>query len=385
MPASEATAPARSAPVRGEAVRFIEIDGMRGLGAMVVIVGHINYHNLFWAWVFMDMFFVVSSLLITRIVLRQVTSAKGLIAFWGRRIERIWPLYLLTVWALLLLTLAINGISTGRQFDLSLFWRFFTFSQFSDFLFDSVSDENYPYFTGHLWSLSVEEQFYILLPVLILLLRHTPRLVWMTVLLAAVPFAVWQRAMHPYTVVITSHIDAFALGSLMAIGIEWMQDHRRLVNPALWLGFFVGLLWFLPYVVEGYHAWFVNGEERHYEAWPATAGILMAVCWIGLLAINRGASWLRLLCWQPLVYTGVVSYALYLVHYPIVRFMPKLAPALAAKLGLPPLPGVLEAALTLAICFLLAHLLYRFIDQGLQTRRAGAARAVPVPHRSSHP
>ena len=231
----------------------------------------------------------------------------------------------------------------------------------------------------------MEEQFYILLPVLILLLRHTPRLVWMTVLLAAVPFAVWQRAMHPYTVVITSHIDAFALGSLMAIGIEWMQDHRRLVNPALWLGFFVGLLWFLPYVVEGYHAWFVNGEERHYEAWPATAGILMAVCWIGLLAINRGASWLRLLCWQPLVYTGVISYALYLVHYPIVRFMPKLAPAVAAKLGLPPLPGVLEAALTLAICFLLAHLLYRFIDQGLQTRRAGAARAVPVPHRSSRP
>lgn len=377
---TEPAAPARSAPVRGQAVRFIEIDGMRGLGATLVILGHINYQRLFWVWVFMDMFFVVSSFLITRIVMRQVTGMKGLLAFWGRRVERIWPLYLLTVWALLVLTLAINWISTGRQFDISLFWRFFTFSQFSDYLFDSVSDEPYPYFTGHLWSLSVEEQFYILLPILLLLLRNTPRWLWMTVLLAAIPFAVWQRALHPYTVIITSHIDAFALGSLMAIGLEWMQDNRKLANRALWVGFIVGLVGFLPYVVEGYQAWILRGEERHYEAWPATAGILMASCWIALLAINRGASWLKLLCWQPLVYAGVISYALYLAHYPVVRFMPKLAPALAAKLGLPPLPGPVEAALTITICFLLGHVLYKFIDQRLQTRKAA-----PAPHKSSHP
>ena len=86
-----------------------------------------------------------------------------------------------------------------------------------------------------------------------------------------------------------------------------------------------------------------------------------------------------------MVYTGVISYALYLAHYPVVRFMPKIAPALAAKLGLPPLPGPLEATLTMLICFLLGHVLYKFIDQRLQTRKSGAARAVPAPHRSSRP
>lgn len=382
MSDTEAAAPARSAPVRGEAVRFIEIDGMRGLGATIVILGHINVQRLFWVWFLMDLFFVISSFLITRIVMRQVTGVKGLIAFWGRRVERIWPLYLLTVWTLMLVALGINLISTGRQFDLTLFWRFFTFSQFSDYLYDSVTDENYPYFTGHLWSLSVEEQFYILLPILLLLLRQTPRLVWMTVLLAAIPLAVWQRALHPYTVIITSHIDAFALGSLMAIGLEWMQDNKQAVNRVLWVGLAIGVAWFLPYIVEGYIAWFSRGEERHYEAWPATAGVLMSACWIGLLAINRGASWLKWMRWEPMVYTGIISYALYLAHYPIVRFMPKLAPAAASKLGLPPLPGPIEGAITLAICFLVGHVLYKFIDQQLQARKTKVA---PAPHKSSRP
>lgn len=358
-------------------LRFVEIDGMRGLGASFVILGHINVQMLFWVWMFMDMFFVISSFLITRIVLKQVTNLKGLIAFWGRRIERIWPLYILTVWVLLLIALVINQISPGR-FDIMLFWRFFTFSQFTDYLFADFTDEKYAYFAGHLWSLSVEEQFYILLPMLLLLLRFTPRPVWMIALLAAIPFAVWQRALHPHTVIITSHIDAFALGSLMAIGLQWMDERREWVTRVLWLGLAVGFLWFMPYVLRGYQAYFAGLKTPDYEAWPATAGILMASCWVGLLALRRQSAWLAALRWPPLVYTGVISYALYLVHYPVVRLFDKVAAPLAAKLGLPEPHPLLTAAVTLVACFLLAHVLYKFIDQRLQAGRRGAVRAVPV-------
>ncbi len=359
-------------------VRFVEIDGMRGLGASFVIAGHINTQALFWVWMFMDMFFVISSFLITRIVLKQVTNVGGMIAFWGRRIERIWPLYILTVWLLLLLALAMNYL-TNAQFDISLFWRFFTFSQNSDLLFDNITDEKYPYFTIHLWSLSVEEQFYILLPLLLLPLRFTPRPVWLLVLLSAIPFAIYQRVLHPQMWIITSHIDAFALGSLMAIAFQWMEARKKSVSGVLVAGSVIGLLGFLPYIVAGYQTYLAGVKAPGYEPWSATAGVLMATCWIGLLALHRQRAWLGFLRWPPLVYTGVISYALYLVHYPVVRIFENAAAPLAARMGLSAPHPVVVAGITLVTCFVLAHLLYKFIDQRLQLGRRGPSRAVPMP------
>ena len=359
-------------------VRFVEIDGMRGLGASFVIAGHMNTQALFWVWMFMDMFFVISSFLITRIVLKQVTNVGGMIAFWGRRIERIWPLYILTVWVLLLLAVAMNYLTT-TQFDISLFWRFFTFSQYSDFLFGNFTDEKYPYFTIHLWSLSVEEQFYILLPLLLLPLRFVPRPVWLLVLLSAIPFAIYQRVLHPQMWIITSHIDAFALGSLMAIGFQWMEARKQAVTAFLFAGLVLGFLGFLPYLISGYEDYLAGVIAPDYQPWPATAGVLMATCWIGLLALQRQRAWLRYLRWPPIVYTGVISYALYLVHYPVVRIFHNAAAPLSARLGLPaPHPAVV-AGITLVTCFVLAHLLYKFIDQRLQMGRRGPSRAVPMP------
>lgn len=373
------TSAADSHTIVSKSVRFTEIDGMRGLGASFVVFGHINIHPLFWVWTFMDMFFVISSFLITRIVLKQVVSFRGMVSFWGRRIERIWPLYVLIVWLSLVVAFAINFISSSQQFDLTVFWRFFTFSQFTDYLFHDFSADQYPYFTRHLWSLSVEEQFYILLPVMLLALRYMPRIIWMSVLLAVIPLAVWQRAVNANMWIITSHLDAFALGTLLAIGLQQLQDHRRLSNALLGIGFLVGLLWFLPYLIDGYRAYFAGAETPEYQAWPATAGVLAVSCCIGLLALNREARWLSFLRWPPLVYAGVISYGLYLVHYPIVRLAPKLVPPLLEKMGVSEPHPMLMTLITVAVCFGAAHVLYKFIDQRLQAGRGGAARAVPVP------
>lgn len=369
---------------RTQLIRFTEIDGMRGLGASFVILGHLDMRLFFWVWMFMDMFFVISSFLITRIVLRQVTGISGLLAFWGRRIERIWPLYLLTVWLLLLLTLALNTFTNTLSFDVNVFWRFFTFSQFTEYFVADTSSWRYPFYTGHLWSLAVEEQFYILLPTLVLLLRWTPTAVWLAALLLAIPLAVAFRAQHPYTVIITSHIDAFALGSLFAIGLQWMEAHRRLATRVLWLGLAAGLVWFLPYMLRGYTAYLAGLDTPDYEAWPATAGVLLSSCWIALLALYRETGWLAALRWAPLVYTGVISYALYLIHYPVIRMIRLVADHLA-RTGVMELPRLLVASFSLVICFLLAHWLYKLIDQRLQAGRGSAARGVPVPERSLHP
>lgn len=358
------TAPKRSAPIR-----FFEIDGMRGFGATMVILAHMNAKPLFWAWVFMDMFFVVSSLLITRIVIKQVVNLRGLLAFWGRRIERIWPLYLLTVWALLLLSLALSPANPDRAYQIEQFWRFFTFSQYSELLYTDSPMYRDIYFIRHLWSLAVEEQFYILLPILVLALRYLPRALWIVLLLATIPLAVHERLVNTHMVLISNHIDAFALGSLMALGMSWMEANKARVNWLLGVLFLAGLAGFLPYVFENYRASVAGLEIDKYEPWAATAGIYMAVAWISLLAINRNAQILAPLRWPPLVYLGVISYPLYLVHFPITSLFPKYLPALFAKLGLAQTPFLLVQAAMLFTSVLLAHILYKLIDQRLQAGR----------------
>lgn len=364
------TAPtATAAPLRTAPIRFFEIDGMRGLGASMVILAHMNAKPLFWAWMFMDMFFVISSLLITRIVIKQAVNFRGLLSFWGRRVERIWPLYLLTVWVLFLLAIALNPQSAEKAYQLEQFWRFFSFSQYSELLYSDSPMYKDIYFIRHLWSLAVEEQFYILLPILVLALRYLPRWIWLTLLLLALPLGIHQRLVNTHMVLISNHIDAFALGSLMALGMPWMEANRARVNWLLGALFVAGLAGFLPYVFENYAASAAGLEIDKYEPWAATAGVYMSCAWISILAINRQARGLAPLRWPPLVYLGVISYPLYLVHFPITSLFPKLVPKLLAKIGLSDPPALLVSAIILASCLVLAHLLYKLIDQRLQAGR----------------
>ena len=343
--------------------RFTELDGLKGISTTCVVAAHIDIRPFFWAWSWMDMFFVLSSFLLTRIVYRKCTDFRSVIAFSGRRIERIWPLYFLTVSLLFVTAVTINHVKSAAVFDLTAFARLYTFSQYSEMLFQPVANDNYIYLARHTWSLAIEEQFYVLLPLAVLLLRRTSPLVWLTVLISVIVLSITQRNANPNMYILTSHLDAFAFGSLVAIGFQEFT-HTRLTQRVLLCVALISLALFMPYVFEGYAAWLKGDTVPGYEAWPATFSVLFWASSIGLLALNRGTVALSLLRHPMLVHVGNLSYAIYLVHYPILKLVPN---QLVAQL--PGLTHLMAELLCLPLIWLLAELLYRTIDRPLQERR----------------
>lgn len=383
MTAQKPTPPARTAPLR-----FAELDGLRGLGASIVVICHINPNPWFWAWILMDLFFVMSAFLLTRIVLKQVTGIHGLTAFWGRRIERIWPLYLLTVWVLMLLAIALNALHIGPYTEVQQFWRFFTFSQNTEWLYGNNLMYPYASFAVHLWSLAIEEQFYIALPVAVLLLRKRSPWLWLPLLLALIPLGIGAKLYNSHMVLITSHIDAFAWGVLLALGQEWLERHRRFANRALIGLFLLGLVGFTPYLAENIPLSLEGKAHIDFQPWPATWGVLMTASLVGFLAINRGMRAMALFRWRPLIYLGTVSYPLYLVHFPIINLFSHYLPGVLRRIGIPPETPLLLPALMLFTTLAITHLLYIGLDRHLQAGtllkpKPRRTDAPPIPHTPS--
>ena len=352
-----------------ESTRFQELDSLRGIAMLFVVAAHVRHEWLFWAWSWMDMFFVLSSFLLTRIVYRKCTDARGVIAFYGRRIERIWPLYLLTVSALFVVALALNHRQPGA-IDLITFARLYTFSQYSEMLFHPVMGYPHLYYARHLWSLAVEEQFYILLPLALLVLRALPKSLALTAVALLVAGSVLLRFRDANLYILSSPDDAFALGSLMALGFETLQAHARIARRWLIALLLIGLAVLLPYIVEGYIALLRHRTVAPYAAWPATFSTLAWVAIVGLLALHRGHAALRWMRAGWLTHLGHISYAVYLIHYPILRLVPDL---LVGRVpGLTPLTAALACLPLIAV---LGELLYRFIDRPLQLRGAPRTRS----------
>ena len=352
-----------------EHVRFTELDSLRGIATLVIVCAHIEMRPLFWSWSLMDMFFVLSSFLLTRIVFNKCSDFAGVVAFYGRRIERIWPLYFLTVSVLFVITIVTNHQHGFAAFDVTVFARYYTFSQYSEMLFYPVTGYDYISYARHLWSLAIEEQFYVLLPLAILLLRQTPVAVWLTFLLAITLASIALRAANPNMYVLTSHGDAFALGSLMALTFGRMSAQTVWATRVLLCIAAISLMCFLPYLLDGYRSLLQGGAVPGYEATAATASTLFWTAAIGLLALQRGASSLGMMRSPVFVHVGRLSYALYLVHYPVLRLMAK---PLAEKI--PGLTLLTAELLCLPLIWLLAEVLYRTIDRPLQERKASNLR-----------
>ncbi|MES2884635.1 MAG: acyltransferase [Pseudomonadota bacterium] len=348
-----------------ERLRFLELDTLRGVATLFIVAAHIELDPLFWTWSLMDMFFVLSSFLLTRIVYDKCADARGVIAFYGRRIERIWPLYFLTVSVLFVIAILINARYHAAVYDLTAFARLYSFSQYSEMLFHPVGGDSTISYARHLWSLAIEEQFYVLLPLAILLLRRLPPLLGVALLVGVIAFSISQRAANPNMYILTSHADAFALGSLLALGFPLLSTHSAVAKRLLWAAALLSLGGFAIYLAEGYGRLLAGQPALLYAAWPATLSTLFWTAAIGLLALYRGHARLAAMRLPPLINLGYMSYAIYLVHYPMLRLLPNVMTA-----RIPGLSTFVAELLCLPLIWFLADFLYRKIDRPLQQRRA---------------
>lgn len=352
VPGSRATALAGLA--RPAFAYRADIDGLRALAVMPVLLYHAGFSAFGGGFVGVDVFFVISGYLITSIILEDLEAGRfSILSFYERRIRRIFP----ALFTVLLACTVVAGLILLPD-DLKDFGQ----SVAAATLFGSniLFWEETGYFAGaadekpllHTWSLAVEEQFYVVFPlVLLMLARSGRRCVAATaaILLLSLGLAVWAVPNAPEAAFYLAPMRAWELmlGALLAMGVPpaparpWVRDGLSLLGLGL-------IVW----------------SVLSFSAETAFPGLgALPPCLGAALVIHAGAGGQslagRMLSWRPIVLTGLVSYSLYLWHWPLLVF--------AELLALREL-GTAEAIGVLLLSGLLATLAWRYVEQPFRRR-----------------
>jgi peptidoglycan/LPS O-acetylase OafA/YrhL len=295
-----------------------QLDGIRAIAVLMVFVSHwvpwTSQAGLPWGNFGVDLFFVLSGFLITNILLqgrRYVDEgSQGLFLtlrqFYIRRILRIFPLY----YAFLLgYAVAAPSFVDGLT---PWLWTY-TLN-----LFRVLVDNQWEGPISHLWSLSVEEQFYLVWPWVILL---TPRRFLFPVLLVSVAIgpaaktilAIYGLPAGAIKFFTLSRLDTLAMGGLLAYAVTQQGLQTIAKSPVV-----DGLLWIGMPIFVAVVAFRAAGiESANWMILELSAETLLCG-WVVLRAAQGfGGPVGRILASGPLVYLGRISYGLYLLHKPI--------------------------------------------------------------------
>ena len=227
--------------------RVKELDSIRGLAALTIVIYHLWFPTVGVFGLAVDLFFVLSGYLITTIILDNALTEGFLVSFYVRRSLRIWPVYYLTLLAVVLIN-ALLPVSENLG-DLPFY---LTYTQ--ELAHCCMGREpSFPLAFRHTWSLAIEEQFYILWPVMIWI---GGRRALFTMALGSIALAVISRACGVNHFILLTRCDGLALGGLLAgliggrPGPHRLPSHRQIRFTTLSLA--SRLVWFLSrcYVSE---------------------------------------------------------------------------------------------------------------------------------------
>lgn len=339
-----------------------DIDGLRAVAVIPILLFHVGVTALPGGFVGVDIFFVISGYLITSIITREMDADTFSIAtFYKRRIVRILPALLLMLVGTLVagkfLLLAVELRDLGRSAAAAAAFVANIHFWLSADYFDAIS-ETKPLL--HTWSLGVEEQFYIFYPFLLLMVRRWfPRFMTGAVLIATVlsfGLCLYLSKAEPTAAFYLLPMRAWELGmgALVALNALPRLSSRRLQNIAAGAGMLLLVIAFL--------------KIRPDLCFPAPWALMPCVGAMLLIAYGRDTMTATLLSWAPIRAVGLISYSLYLWHWPIVTFY-RLQNGMALTIS--------GKVAVLALTFALATLSYFLIEQPF-LRRYRPALVRPV-------
>ncbi len=349
-------------PVEGTSPYLPGLDGIRAIAVLAVMAYHLNFGWAPGGLLGVQVFFVLSGYLITDLLVAEYGRHRGigLKQFWIRRARRLLPalfvmLFVTVGWATLFdrsQLAALRSDLPAGVFYVSNWW----------FIFHHVS-----YFAkfgppsplGHLWSLAIEEQFYLIWPLLVLAgMRwiHARRTLILVTLAVATCSALEMGLLFspnsdPTRVYDGTDTRAFALliGAALALGLPRHRAFAPVTANARRLLNVVGMASLLGIFAMFWHT-------NQYEPFLYEGGLLLLALLTALLigvTIHPGSQLRSILGWEPLRWVGERSYAIYLWHYPVI--------VLTTPLNAP--PNVVRAILQIAATLVIAALSWRYVEQ----------------------
>lgn len=375
------------------------LDGFRGVFCLLIVAYHwpMQYLSISFGWEVLQTFFVISGYLITRILLNDKSKNPGFKDLYNRflyrRSFRIFPLYFgfIGFWTLIYIVGLLT--QTGFLKDLTedigknggfLYTYLYNFASFFNH-FRGVEDVKFTFF-GHLWSLSLEEQFYLLFPIIVYFLSRKQLLYTAIAIIVLTPLIryigyEWMMSVNPdhkwasvnlYRMA-PFQMDSFAIGCLLALtGFRRIKKHVA----ATW-----GLLAtiFLIYVANRYlvelqgSSFQEIGGERKLEQWLTTNYqhvYLFTLVNFGaafiVMCFERGAG---LIPWlfnnKLMIYFGKISYGIYVFHIPLLFFWLVIYSSVVPKWVLNKYPFAYEIAAWIPyilLVLLFSHFSYKYFE-----------------------
>jgi peptidoglycan/LPS O-acetylase OafA/YrhL len=327
-----------------------DIDGLRAVAVISVILYHVGIGIFSGGYVGVDIFFVISGYLISSIILKEIYAEKfSVLGFYERRIKRIFPaLYVVMIFSfiagywlfhvMLFKRLGESVTATALFLSNVLFWKL-----------------NGDYFTGdlekmpflHTWSLAVEEQFYIFYPLLLYVFVRLFRkkYFYLLVLIAMASFALCLYGVNIDRIgnffLAPGRAWEFLCGALIASGIVPDIDNKWIKNTLSLVG-----LSMIGYAVV------------FFDAKTVFPGLLALFPVIGSTLViytgsNNNTAVSRVLNYKPIVFTGLISYSLYLWHWPVLIFY---------KYYLMRDLNLIEKILLVTAVFIISYFSWRFVE-----------------------
>jgi peptidoglycan/LPS O-acetylase OafA/YrhL len=356
--------------------RIPELDDLRGIAILLVLFWHFTgmlvdpnhgaVQYLAWRYLIfgqsgVDLFFVLSGFLIIGILVDNRESQNYFSTFYARRALRILPPYLILVATFWIFTAIFGSTShIGQQMPP---WALLTFTQ--NWVMAYIQGYG-PAGVGATWSLAVEEQFYLVAPVLILILprRLLPKALILLCVVSAGARGIWFYT-HPENlyapdVATPLRLDGLCIGGLIALARRSTRAWNTISFMRLPLfGSMLGLLAIAPI-----YTWFLRssiGTDVLYYFGHAYLAVLYGTVLLNILlwSGSKATSFLRS---KALTYVGLISYSLYLFHTPFkgVWFSGH-APQLYSS------RDVLLLTAAIISTFVFCALLYRFVERPAQT------------------
>ncbi|MEO0647198.1 MAG: acyltransferase family protein [Cyanobacteria bacterium J06650_10] len=312
-----------------------DIDGLRAIAVIPVILFHLDVPWMAGGYLGVDVFFVISGFLITYIVQSELEAGTfSFKSFFRRRVSRILPALLVTIIATLLVSLSIAFAPDLQKIGTEALSATFSYANLSMLLKDrdywSQAAESSPFL--HAWSLSVEEQFYLFYPGILLLFSKGKRKNTLAITsLFLISFVLFLIGLRYYPIstfyALPTRIWELTTGGLIAVAMKsrsvkkhaepsnTSQSSKHLARVSLFSG--------LSLIIFSYFQQSNTGAVSSIVLLPVIGTSLIIYFGENLRKEfgENDAFVTRLLSYPALTFIGKLSYAAYLVHWPVIVLM----------------------------------------------------------------